>query len=140
MLQIFLGNSAMPLERMGADEIRYVCAFVGCFHVPNHTFDDAAVFESPKLCFLTPEILERSRHTGIGMVRRRSVVHQTESMFSVKDDPDEDDWRPRWWCPGKTPRLGGWMKNRDRFCAVTQGSAKVGVDRVQKCDVGGALV
>ncbi len=64
----------MSLKRMRADEIRYVRAFVGGFHVPNHTFNDATIFESSKLCFLAPKLLECLRDAGIGVIRRRAVV------------------------------------------------------------------
>jgi len=68
-----------------------VSAFVGCFDLPNNTFNYPSVLETTKLGLVSPELPEVVEGNLVFVVSCRTAVNEAECVLRIKDKTDDDN-------------------------------------------------
>ena len=81
----------MALKNMLDNHSRDVSAFVGCFDLPNKTFNYPPILETTKLGLVSPKLPEVVKGNLVFVVRGRTVINEAECVLRIKDKTDNDN-------------------------------------------------
>lgn len=108
------------MQDIPRDEERDMGSLIGSLDFPNDTFHNTSILEPPQFGLVAPKVSESFRHGCFGLLGRRSVVNQSESVFGVKDKPNVDDGLIRWMGLGSGPYWVGGLEDGYRFRSVSE--------------------